>query len=260
MLFNQHHPIPLIQSEEDCVTSCDGCRGGMSGAGLLQMLKKMLNEGLFGLPQVRPLVAQQIIIPNLSNPQVVRAIAAIIKENGIAGPPGATGATGATGAAGSTGATGATGDTGATGATGASGLISDYAYVYNTAAQIVALEAAITFDTNGPITSGFTHTPGTANIQIINGGVYSVTFSVSGVEPNQFALFVNGAPVAGAIYGSGAGTQQNTGEAIIVMAANDALTLCNHTSAASVTLQTLAGGTKTNVNASIKILKIDSSS
>jgi hypothetical protein len=55
----------------------------------------------------------------------------------------------------------------------------------------------------------------------------------------------------GTIYGSGAGTQQNTGQAIFTLAAGDVLTVRNHSSAAAVTLQTLAGGTQSNANASV---------
>jgi hypothetical protein len=79
---------------------------------------------------------------------------------------------------------------------------------------------------------------------------------VSGVEPSQFGLFVNGSPVAGTIYGSGAGTQQDSGQAILTLGAGDAIRLVNHSSAAAVTLQTLAGGTQTNVNASVVIKKL----
>jgi hypothetical protein len=78
----------------------------------------------------------------------------------------------------------------------------------------------------------------------------------STVEPNQFALFVNRALVTGTVYGSGAGTQQSYGQAIIALADGDVITLRNHTSTAAVTLQTLAGGTQTNVNASILIEKL----
>ena len=53
------------------------------------------------------------------------------------------------------------------------------------------------------------------------------------------------------------GTQQNIGQAIITLAAGDSLTLVNHTSAAAVTLQTLAGGTQVNVNASLVIKKLN---
>jgi BclA-like protein len=123
----------------------------------------------------------------------------------------------------------------------------------------VALEADVTFNKNGVMTSGITHaagTPGAAGIALVNAGDYKVTFSVSGTEPSQMALFLNGALVAGTVYGSGAGTQQNTGQVIVRVAAGDVLTLRNHTSAAAVGLQTLAGGTQTNANASVAIEKL----
>ncbi|MEI2312030.1 BclA C-terminal domain-containing protein, partial [Bacillus nitratireducens] len=188
------------------------------------------------------------------------------------GPPGPTGPTGPAGATGPsggplgpTGPTGATGPSGGppgpTGPTGATGLtvsgLSQYAYIYNTAAQVVALEAPILFNSNGLMTPGFTHTPGTSQIMVINAGDYKISFSVSGVQSNQFTLFLNSAPVTNAVYGSGAGTQPNNGQTILTLAAGDILTLNNHTSAAAVTLQTLAGGTQTNINASIVIEKLD---
>ncbi|WP_374756627.1 BclA C-terminal domain-containing protein, partial [Dyadobacter bucti] len=132
--------------------------------------------------------------------------------------------------------------------------IAEYAYIYNLNAQVVALEADVAFSDNGVIKGGITHAPGTTNITLTTAGDYSIWFHVSGVEPNQFTLFQNGAPVAGATYGSGAGTQQNTGMTIITASAGDVLTVRNHTGAAAVTLQTLAGGTQINANASIKIL------
>ena len=123
---------------------------------------------------------------------------------------------------------------------------------------MVPIEADVTFSTNGILTPGITHGPGTSTILITTAGIYEVTFSVSGVEPDQFTLFLNGlSPVAGTTYGSGAGTQQNNGQAIIALSSGDVLTLRNHTSAAAVTLQTLAGGTQLNVNASILIKKLD---
>jgi hypothetical protein len=135
--------------------------------------------------------------------------------------------------------------------------LSEYGYIYNLIAETVAIEADITFDTNGLITPGITHAPGTSSILITTPGNYEVTFSVSCVEPNQFALFLNGALVAGTVYGSGAGTQQNKGQALLTIAAGDVLTLRNHSSASAITLQTLAGGTQTNVNASIVIKKLN---
>lgn len=135
--------------------------------------------------------------------------------------------------------------------------LAEYAYIYNLNAQVVALEADITFSTNGNISGAITHAPGTSTITIGTTGTYSIWFNVSAVEPNQFALFQNGAPVSGAIYGSGAGTQINSGMIILAATAGDVLTLRNHSSSSAVTLQTLAGGTQTNANASIMIHKID---
>jgi hypothetical protein len=191
-------------------------------------------------------------------------------STGATGSQGATGATGATGPAGSegtagidgapgpAGSTGAAGATGPTGATGPAGNgLSQYAYLYNVSAEVVPIEADITFDTNGILTSGITHSPGTAGIALVNAGTYKVTFSVSGVEPNQMALAVNGVAVPGTVYGSGAGTQQNTGQAIVTIVSGDVLTVRNHSSAAAVTLQTLAGGTQTSTNASVVIEKLD---
>jgi hypothetical protein len=122
---------------------------------------------------------------------------------------------------------------------------------------VIPIEADVPFDSNGILTPGITHAPGASQIQITVAGNYEVTYSVSGVEPNQFALFVNGAQVMGTVYGSGAGTQQNGGQVILTLSVNDVLTLRNHSSAAGVTLQTLAGGTQTNENASILIKKLN---
>lgn len=185
-------------------------------------------------------------------------------RHGPVGPAGATGATGPAGANGEIGPAGATGETGSTGATGPAGPpgqggggSSQYAYIYNVSAEVVAIEATVAFSNNGILTSGITHAPGNAGVAFTVAGDYKVTFSVSGVEPGQFAIFINGAMVAGTVYGSGAGTQQDNGQAIITLAANDVLTLVNHSSAAAVTLQTLAGGTQGNVNASILVQKLN---
>ncbi|MEI9814129.1 MAG: hypothetical protein WDO18_16445 [Acidobacteriota bacterium] len=113
------------------------------------------------------------------------------------------------------------------------------------------------FDTNGVLSSGIFHAPGNTVIEIGTAGTYKIAFTLSGVEPNQFGLFQNGAPIAGAIYGSGAGTQQNGGQVLVTVAAGDVITLRNHTSAAATTLQTLAGGTQINVNASVLIERLD---
>jgi hypothetical protein len=133
-----------------------------------------------------------------------------------------------------------------------------YAYLYNAGVQTVAVEANVNLDTNGVMTSGITHTAGSASITLVNIGVYKVTFSVSGTETSQFALFNGATMVPGSLYGSGAGTQQNNGQAIVVTTiANAVLTLKNHTSSAAVGLPTAGGGTLANANASVLIQKLD---
>jgi hypothetical protein len=145
---------------------------------------------------------------------------------------------------------------GATGATGPAGGLAEYAYVYNAAIEVVPLEAAVTFDSNGVMTPGITHAPGAAGITVANAGAYKVTFSVSATGPNQMSLFVNGVVVPGTTYGSGAGTQQNTGQAILTLAAGNVLTVVNHSSAAAVAVAALIGGTQATANASVTIEKL----
>jgi hypothetical protein len=199
-------------------------------------------------------------------PVVAGAIQGASSAAGPAGPTGATGATGATGPGGATGATGPAGPAGSAGTNGSTGPPGppgpqgapgqpNYADVYNLGAQLVAIEAPVAFDSNGPL-SGFTHTAGNSGIAVVDAGTYLVKVSVSAVEPSQFALFDNGVPIPGTTFGSGAGTQQNNGQAIVTLAAGDVLTLVNHSSAAPVILQTLAGGTQTNVNASVIIQQL----
>jgi hypothetical protein len=165
------------------------------------------------------------------------------------------GAQGATGPIGAIGGDGATGPAGATGIAGSSGL-SEYAYVYNTAAQTVALDGAVTFSSNGVMTAGITHSIGDAGITLVSAGAYKITFSVSTTEPSQISLFINGVVVAGTTYGSGAGTQQNTGQAILTIAAGNVLTIRNYSSPAAIGLAALIGGTQSTANASVTIEKV----
>jgi len=62
--------------------------------------------------------------------------------------------------------------------------------------------------------------------------------------------------VPGSIYGSGAGTQQNNGQAIVVIGAGGILTVRNHSSSAAVGLPTPIGRTQATASASIAIEKL----
>ncbi len=118
------------------------------------------------------------------------------------------------------------------------------------------IESAVKFDSEGVISSGIKHGAGAAGVEIALAGTYLVSFSISGTEPSQFAIFLNESVVGGSIYGSGAGTQQNAGQAIVIVPAGGVLTIKNHTSAAAVGLALVIGGTQQSSNASLVIEKI----
>jgi hypothetical protein len=122
---------------------------------------------------------------------------------------------------------------------------------------VVPVEAAVTFSNNGVGTAGIGHNLGASDIFIAESGFYKVQFSISGAEPNQFALYLNGTLLSSTVYASGAGTQQNSGQAILAIGASDLLSLRNHSSAAAVTLATPIGGTAAAVNASILVQKLN---
>ena len=193
------------------------------------------------------------------------AVSGSTGSTGSTGSPGVTGSTGSSGSTGATGAsvtgstglagsTGSTGTTGSTGQTGAGGVLG-FGYIYALTPQTVAVDAPVLFDSNGPL-SGITHAPASSDIVVVSAGTYSVTFSVSGTEPNQFAIFVNGVANTSTVYGSGAGTQQNTGQAILILGTGDTLTLVNYSSAAAVTLASVVGGTEANVTASVLLVRL----
>lgn len=168
--------------------------------------------------------------------------------NGTNGTAGAVGATGSIGATGSVGATGIAGlvslvsiksessgancayaglkvssgiDTNSDGSLGLSEIQSinyvcngaptstAFAYVYNLREQTVEINKPVVFDSTGSI-SGISHTDRTAEIGISNSGIYLISYSVSGTEPNQFALFVNERVLEQSVFGSGAGYEYNS--------------------------------------------------
>jgi hypothetical protein len=107
----------------------------------------------------------------------------------------------------------------------------------------------VTFYSNGAMSSGITHTPGTAPIMVNTAGTYAVIFSVTAVAANQFALSLNGAStVGGSTYSSETDLQDN-GQVIVNLAAGDFITLRN-TSLVSIPLP--LGAT----NASVLILRV----
>jgi hypothetical protein len=288
----------MINLDTLACNGCQGCRHGPSTTDLARIVKKVLDEEILLQPRILnelTLLVQRIVregpigragptgpagpagVTGARGPRGTagrrgaRGLVGPTGPNG--GPTGPTGPTGAVGAAGARGPTGVagptgpnggpTGPTGATGENGATGSgLANYAYIYNSALQVVGQEDPIIFAFNGITTSGISHTAGDAEIIVVNPGIYKVDFSVSGLtgQTNQFALFVNGTPAPGTIYGSGAGDQQNTGQVILELGADDVLTVVNHTSPGAATLPNPVpdGGLGSSVNASITILQLTS--
>jgi len=130
-----------------------------------------------------------------------------------------------------------------------------YGELSNNTTEVVPIGASVVFDTPGPL-FGFTTVPGTPFLTAMNAGTYLVRFSITAVESNQFSVDVNGIPVSGSTFGSGAGTQQNDGQVIVPLFVGDVVTLVNSGSPAAVQLQTLAGGAGVNVNASLIVTQL----
>lgn len=183
--------------------------------------------------------------------------------SGFNGPAGPTGPSGANGINGTNGATGATGVTGPTGSAGAG----EYAYIYNTTNQFVTLGNAVSFSSNGLLSSGITHNPGSSFIFINVAGVYKIEYGTTSVQECTFSVYQNGVSVAGSRNGTSGPTTtaspppttagvQNNGAVIINVNAGDVIQLNNTGSTGSTNLTINAGGTLTNVNAWIMISKL----
>ena len=130
----------------------------------------------------------------------------------------------------------------------------DYAYIYNTATQTVAVDAALTFSSNGPLSGTITHTAGTAQAVIGRTGVYLVNYYIDGGAAETTAtVYRNGEALQGTTYSTAA--NGDTGQFIIAAQTGDVLTLVN-TGAAEITL-TASGTTPEAVtNASMTIVRL----
>lgn len=179
---------------------------------------------------------------------------------GIQGPPGERGERGERGPRGFMGMEGPQGKTGAQGppgAAGTSGGISEFAYIYNIGEQRIHQEEDISFDSNGIITQGISHTAGESKIIIKDSGIYEIIYHVTGKQPNQLTLFSNGIEVTNTTFGADDSNIQNFGIQILQLKENTELSLRNHTSTPShLDLLVNAGGTQTSVNAAITIKKL----
>jgi len=133
----------------------------------------------------------------------------------------------------------------------------NYGYVYTlTQAGTVAIGGDVIWNNAIGQASGVSVAVGTGNITVANAGVYKIQFQLAGSEPNQFAITVNGVVQTNAIYASGAGTQQTTGEAILSLPAGAVVTIRNNLSTGAITLAPTVGGTANQAMASVAINQV----
>lgn len=130
--------------------------------------------------------------------------------------------------------------------------ISQYAYFWQEVTDVVGTIAAnndkmLFYHGASSNTAGFASTLPSGDVTISDAGVYEVNWGVSGVEPNAFGLFNGNNLISSTIEGSGAGTQQNKGSAIITVLAGAIISLRTVNCAAAITLA-LAGTTNVSQN------------
>jgi hypothetical protein len=157
---------------------------------------------------------------------------------GIAGPAGAPGTPGATGPAGAPGTPGATGPAGAPGAPGATGatgpqgapgaVASGYAYIHQSGSLVVFPGDAVTWDTNGPMSTNITHIPFTGNIVVAAAGTYLVDWQVgNSFDDRSYCLAVDGTTQSGTCLSTLMDSGPLGAAVILTLAANASVTLVN---------------------------------
>jgi len=167
---------------------------------------------------------------------------------GDTGPQGMQGDTGPQGMQGDTGPQGEMGPTGPQGELGPTGpvaFIPAYAFVYTTTTQQIILGGTVPFTNIGAI-NGFTLiAPDTLQADVP--GIYWEIKTIDTLEPNSFALYINGVLFPGAWFGANA-TAQDVREAIVPLNAGDILQLRNQSSqGGTVTLAPLGSGSNPSV-------------
>ena len=120
--------------------------------------------------------------------------------------------------------------------------------------QQVTLGSAVSFTNVGAI-AGFTLlSPTTLRADVK--GVYMEIKTIDTLEPNSFALYVNGVLYPGTWFGANA-TAQDVGEAIIFLNAGDLIEVRNKSSqGGTVTLSPLGSGSNSSVGQSTAALSL----
>jgi hypothetical protein len=133
-----------------------------------------------------------------------------------------------------------------------------YGSLYSTSIQNLNVAQAVTFEYNQTLLN-IDHIPGTPDIYVRKGGVYTFVFVAETNEAAQFGLFINGLPIFSAISGSNTGAGQFIMRQIETLQKNDRITIRNFDSAiGTITLNPESGGIVAGTNCELVIQKIAS--
>jgi len=218
-----------ITAKSTCCNDCNSCREKPSAFELLQIVQGILNNRTLLLPQLQPLLVQQL-------KQIVTQ-----GGIGIVGPPGPTGATGAQGPAG-----------------GVLDFADFFALMPPDNAATVGVGTDVSFPQNGPSSgTGLIARLNATQFNLADIGVYQVLFQVSVTEAGQLILTLNGADLAYTVVGRATGTSQIIGMALVSTSSiNSILTVRNPAgNSTALTITPLAGGTR-SVSAHLVITRI----
>ena len=141
----------------------------------------------------------------------------------------------------------------------------EFAYFFQTVADVTGTIAAdngkALFQTpSSNNTAGFTMVAASGDIAVLVAGVYRISWTLCAAEAGAMALYIGAVKqtASGSVYGNGATTSQNHGQALLVLAAGDIVSLRTDNCGAPLTLQ-LAGTTDTaQIVASIMFEKLSS--
>ena len=172
---------------------------------------------------------------------------------GARGPQGLQGLEGPQGEQGLQGAQGEQGEQGPQGPQGGTSPadVAQYGYFSRSTVGVISNNDNVPFET-ALSSPGVTQIAGA--IVLAEAGVYEVHWFVDVVEPNQFAIAVNGGVLVDSIYGQDVANDQNCGRLILNANAGSALELRN-VSGAAVSLNSTGAAART---ASIVVVKLRS--
>ena len=186
-----------------------------------------------------------------------RGFTGLLGPTGHVGLTGPTGSKGNDGSTGPFGSTGIKGDTGSIGPTGPVNFFPAYCNAWSDSIQNIPIGGAIVFN-NVTLNVGFSQIlPDT--FQVLNSGIYFCITTVDTLQPNAFAVYINGVISLGSWFGANA-TAQDVGESIFRLNAGDNIKLVNQSSQGGlITLSPLGSGPNPTIGqstASLSIFKI----